>query len=183
MITRPHIRIHPRGRRNTLSGSSFFSGILKQRASISKTVTSLYIFALRKYCSRLYRLAICLSALKLAAVRSTSLKYRLVGKTKRSQPCLSSISFAMRVHHGGRSDEEGSISVLAAECPVLCMDGRQIYLNTMPKGQSRTAMDRRGENSASTPCPGTRQDGNRQERRQLCLYTMPEGQGRTVMNR
>ena len=47
------------------------------------------------------------SSSKLAAVLSTSLKYRLVDKTKRSQPCLSSISFAMRVHHGGRSDEEG----------------------------------------------------------------------------
>ena len=49
------------------------------------------------------------SASKLAAVLSTSLKYHLADKTKCSQPCLSSISFAMRAHHGGRSDEDGLI--------------------------------------------------------------------------
>ena len=41
-------------------GSSFFSGLLKQPALIWKTVTSLYIFTVRKYCSRLYKSAICL---------------------------------------------------------------------------------------------------------------------------
>ena len=46
--------------RNTRWGSSFFSWLLKQSASMSKTVRSLYIFTLLKHCSRLYKSAICL---------------------------------------------------------------------------------------------------------------------------
>ena len=85
--------------RNTRWGSSFFSGLLKQR-----------IFSLCKNTCHGYINRPFASASKLAAVLSTSLKYRLLGKTKRSQPCLSSISFVMPAHHGGRSNEEGSIT-------------------------------------------------------------------------
>ena len=46
--------------RNTRWGSSFFSWLLKQSASMSKTVRSLYIFTPLKHCPRLYKSAICL---------------------------------------------------------------------------------------------------------------------------
>ena len=46
--------------RNTRWGSSFFSWLLKQSASMSKTVRSLYIFTLLKHCSRPYKSAIFL---------------------------------------------------------------------------------------------------------------------------
>ena len=50
----------PCGRKNKQWGSSFFSWLLKEHASISKTITALYIFTLQKYCSPLYTSAFCL---------------------------------------------------------------------------------------------------------------------------
>ena len=49
------------------------------------------------------------SALKLFAILKFAQRYRLEDTTKRSEPCLSSNMSAMRAHHGGRSDEEGSV--------------------------------------------------------------------------
>ena len=54
------------------------------------------------------------SASKLAAVLNIAQRYRLEDTTKCSEPCLSSNMSAMRAHHGGRSDEEGSIVQLTA---------------------------------------------------------------------
>ena len=52
------------------------------------------------------------SASKLAAVLNIAQRYRLEDTTKRSEPCLSSNMSAVHAHHGGRSDEEGSIGSL-----------------------------------------------------------------------
>ena len=95
---------------------------------ISKTVTSLYIFTLRKYCSRLYKSPICV------CTRTHTHTLRLEDTTKPSEPCLSSNMSAMRAHHCGRSDEEGSIgtadlhALVETEGPISTSVFIRLYL-------------------------------------------------------
>ena len=65
------------------------------------------------------------SASKLAAVLNIAQRYRLKDTTKRSEPCLSSNMSAMRAHHSGRSDEEGSIG-LQSTFTSLAANSREI---------------------------------------------------------
>ena len=58
------------------------------------------------------------SASKSAAILNIAQKYRLEDTTKRSEPCLSSNMSAMRVRHGGRSNEEGSVAAAVVYCIV-----------------------------------------------------------------
>ena len=60
------------------------------------------------------------SASKLAAILNIAQRYRLEDITKRSEPCLSLNMSAMRAHHGGWSDEEGSTGTPAASLSGAC---------------------------------------------------------------
>ena len=85
---------------------------------MSKTVRSLYIFTLLKHCSRLYKSAICL-CLKVSCRSKYCSKISSRRHHKAQQPCLSSNVAVMRAHHGGRSDEERSISLISHASKVM----------------------------------------------------------------